>query len=168
MTNRMLSELEIHQLIDGKLSFVAQGQIPRHNGMQLFEKEYVGKAQSSADAAINLAVRSFEEDRRAGERPYIRGLVVLTEGVNFVAVLTAALRVAPKDFSEILRDLKKGAQVRRSGWNGAGQCVYMERFADFDVSFEPCFVLLNAQGKLQPGWLPSMGDLTADDWEVLQ
>lgn len=168
MSIRILTELEIHQLIDGKLSFVSQGQIPRHNGVQLFEKEYIGKAQSSADAAISLALRSFEEDRRTGERPYIRGFVVLAEGTKFVAILTAALRVAPKDFSEILHELKKGAQVRRSGWNGAGQCVYMERFEDFDVSFEPCFVLLNAQGKLQPGWLPSMGDLLADDWEIIQ
>lgn len=147
------------------ISFVAQGQVPYHNGVQLFEKEYVGQGPD-VDSAIEGAMATFSAEYR-GERVYTRGVQLSSTDSGILAVFVAAIRPAPKNFSQILNDLKKGAQARRAGWNGAGQCVYLERFADFRANFEPCFVLHNAQGKLQPGWLPSMGDLMADDWEVM-
>lgn len=166
MSIRVLTELEIRNVIEGQVVIVSQGDVPRNGDILLFEKEYTGRAVTSADEALRIAVETFAKDRR-GEKAYVRTINVFSDSIGHVAVIAAALRVSPKDFSQILNDLKKGAQVRRFGWNGAGQCVYMERFADFDVSFEPCFVLHNAQGKLQPGWVPSMGDLLADDWEIL-
>lgn len=77
-------------------------------------------------------------------------------------------------FGEILNDLKIGQRVARAGWNGKGQYVYMA-VMDYQVEeggeratkdFEPCFVIKNAQGKFQPGWVPSISDLLADDWIV--
>lgn len=167
MSIRVLTELEIRNVIEGQVVIVSQGDVPRNGDIQLFEKEYTGRAVASADEALRIAVEIFAKDRR-NEKAYVRSINVFSDSIGHVAVIAAALRVAPKDFSQILNDLKKGAQARRFGWNGAGQCVYLERFADFDVSFEPCFVLHNAQGKLQPGWVPSMGDLLADDWEIIQ
>lgn len=67
-------------------------------------------------------------------------------------------------FSEALEQMKKGTRktFARSGWNGKNQYVYLGKLT-FDT--EPCFVLHNAQRKLQPGWVPSMGDMLASDWE---
>lgn len=166
MSVRSLTELEIRNVIEGAVVIVPQGQVPRDGDVLFFEKEYTGRAVSSLEEALRIAVETFTQDRR-GEKAYVRSVVVFSDSIGHVAIVTAALRVAPKDFSQILRDLKNGAKVRRIGWNGAGQYVYLERFADFDVSFEPCFVIHNAQGKFQPGWLASIGDLMADDWEVV-
>lgn len=73
-------------------------------------------------------------------------------------------------FGQALEELEAGQRVAREGWNGKNQYVYLHNFEHsfkpFESSFEPVFVLQNAQGKLQPGWLPSMGDLRATDWVV--
>lgn len=167
MTTRVLSEEEILRRIDGKVTIVQEGRIPMHEGVQLFEKEYIGKAKSSADAAIELALRAFEEDRR-GERAYVRGIVLMGVDFEHVCVATIAVRPAPMTFSQALEKLKDKQCVARAGWNGAGQYVYLETFEDFTAAkLEPCFVIRNAQGKFQPGWIPSMGDLMAGDWELV-
>jgi len=77
----------------------------------------------------------------------------------------ASKDVAPAtlfDFSRALEALKDGREIQRAGWNGANQRVFLHTFA---TDMQPCFVLINAQGKKQPGWVPSMGDLLADDWK---
>ena len=68
------------------------------------------------------------------------------------------------NFETILSELKAGHRVARSGWNGANQFVYMTRFTSECL---PCFMLRNAQGKSQPGWVPSIGDLLAEDWGIV-
>jgi hypothetical protein len=96
------------------------------------------------------------------------------------------------DFSMALFMLKRGHKVARLGWNGRGQwCVLMpglklppfssqepgakvnDRTAkhigsDTPLDSQPYFALWNAQGKWQPGWVPSTGDLLADDWAVVE
>lgn len=168
MTVRQLNDEEIQRLIDGKVTIVPQGRVPMHEGVQLFEKEYIGRAKSSADAAIQLAVTAFEADRR-GERAYVRSINVMGVDFNHVCVITAALRVAPLSFSQALEKLEDCCFLARAGWNGAGQYVYLETFEEFSGpdKLEPCFVIRNAQGKFQPGWIPSMGDMRAKDWEVV-
>ena len=167
MTTRVLSEEEIQRHIDGKVTIVRQGQIPMHEGIQLFEKEYIGRAKSSADVALALAVSAFKDDRR-GERAYVRNIVLMGVDFEHVCVLTAALRPAPMTFSQALEKLKDKQCIARAGWNGAGQYVYLETFEGFTAAkLEPCFVIRNAQGKFQPGWIPSMGDLMAGDWELV-
>lgn len=95
------------------------------------------------------------------------------------------------NFSQALESLNNGSKVSRSGWNGKSQFVYktvgntvskdfIPKFAslpqsvkDFlaekgeDIVFQPSLTLYNAQGNMQPGWVPSQGDLFADDWEIL-
>lgn len=67
-------------------------------------------------------------------------------------------------FGEAFDHVEEGKSIRRAGWNGAGQFVWLQTFP----GYEPVFVIRNAQGKHQPGWLPSMGDLRADDWETCE
>lgn len=95
-------------------------------------------------------------------------------------------------FEVALRKLKDGYMVARSGWNGKSQFVYqtvgntvskdfIPKFASLpnsvkefleakgeDVVFNSSLTLYNAAGQMQPGWVPSQGDLTAEDWEVVE
>ena len=97
-----------------------------------------------------------------------------------------------QDFSWALNQLRAGEKVCRRGWNGKGQFVvmmpalYLPPFNTQDTSrkvndrtakwigqdkpldTQPYCALYNVQGKWQPGWLPSQGDLFADDWEIAE
>lgn len=79
-------------------------------------------------------------------------------------------------FGEAFEHIRSGAQaIRRAGWNGKNQHVYVEDMLSYTVQggvfkghrreYLPVLVLLNAQGHHQPGWVPSQGDLFATDWE---
>jgi len=94
-------------------------------------------------------------------------------------------------FGKALEMLKRGSRVTRSGWNGKGQWVVRmpelqlppystqdtnrkvnDRTAkwigeDAPLNCRPYYVLFNNQGEWQPGWLPSQGDLEANDWIIL-
>ncbi|HCR0680669.1 TPA: DUF2829 domain-containing protein [Klebsiella aerogenes] len=83
------------------------------------------------------------------------------------------------NFGEALSALKDGKKVFRSGWNGANQFAWhvpageyparMEAikgfFPDDKVPYAAYFALKNAQGKVVP-WVPSVGDILAEDWRV--
>jgi hypothetical protein len=81
-----------------------------------------------------------------------------------------------QDFGGALAALKAGQCVQRAGWNGKGQHVYLEEHLSFTIgagvfqgqrrTYKPVFVLFNAQGEHQPGWVPSQGDLLAEDWKI--
>lgn len=64
-------------------------------------------------------------------------------------------------FGDALVMANAGKRIAREGWNGKGQYVYQ---AILTMETEPVFIIRNAQGKLQPGWLPSQGDMLAEDW----
>ena len=87
--------------------------------------------------------------------------------------------------------MKSGHKVSRSGWNGPNQFVVLmpalklpcfnsqepgakvnDRTAkyigeDTHLDSQPYFALQNAQGKWQPGWVPSISDCLADDWVIV-
>jgi hypothetical protein len=99
---------------------------------------------------------------------------------------------SPAGFGVALLALNNGELVTRAGWNGKNQFVYktignvvskdfIPKFAslpqkvkDFlankgeDVTFMSSYTLYNAQGIMQPGWVPSQGDLQAEDWMVVE
>lgn len=92
------------------------------------------------------------------------------------------------NFGNALTELKDGYKVARAGWNGKNQFVVMmpelklppyssqepgakvnDRTAKFigvdtPLDSQPYFALFNAQGKWQPGWVPSVSDCLAEDW----
>ena len=86
-------------------------------------------------------------------------------------------------FSEALIAVKEGYKIARAGWNGANQFVikaggYTVREARPGSDYEKAGIvgafhinehldLRNAQGAMQPGWVPSQGDLFANDWMIL-
>lgn len=85
----------------------------------------------------------------------------------------------PLTFGEALELIKAGKQVTRAGWNAGGQFVYLlpasklqsavgYGFGEYigEPEFVQTIVLHNAQGKLVVGWIPSTGDLFANDWKL--
>lgn len=85
------------------------------------------------------------------------------------------------NFSEALNEIKSGKLLKRSGWNGKDQFVFLVNGSQFRVSREPLIIIFDEgteityrphiDMKYQDGtigvWLASMGDLMADDWIVL-
>jgi uncharacterized protein DUF2829 len=74
-------------------------------------------------------------------------------------------------FGWALQELKAGYRVAREGWNGPNQYVFFAEGSDYDDKYElgdDFLVLFNTQGRYQPGWVPSMGDLMAEDWTVVE
>ena len=86
------------------------------------------------------------------------------------------------DFSEALRRIKAGANMARQGWNGKGMFVFLVPGSEFKVNREP---LLSILGEGTPVtyrphidirhpdgaigvWQPSMGDVMAEDWYVVE
>ena len=90
-------------------------------------------------------------------------------------------------FSTALELLKQGDKITRKGWNGADQWLSISCPDTKDVAAEhfwsphnaeyarqnggsakvaPCITLKNAQGMIIMGWIPSAGDLFADDWMI--
>jgi len=94
-------------------------------------------------------------------------------------------------FEVALRRAKDGCKIQRAGWNGPNQFIVVmpalylppyntqgterkvnDRTAkwigeDNPLDCQPYFALYNAQKKWQPGWVPSQGDLFAEDWLVV-
>ncbi len=86
------------------------------------------------------------------------------------------------NFGRALEAAKCGSKIYRDGWNGKGQFVikaggyvvdearpgsdYAKAGIVGEFTIQPHLDLKNAQGHMQPGWVPSMEDLFADDWRV--
>lgn len=97
--------------------------------------------------------------------------------------------LASNSFEFALVAIKEGKRVARAGWNGRDQWValsgsteprevaalniwspHARQFAEDNggmVKVAPGLLLKNAQGVLVMGWVPSTGDLLADDWYIL-
>ena len=82
-------------------------------------------------------------------------------------------------FSEILKALKNGHKVARSGWNGKGMWLFLVQASEwgmgsnvpFDWGKEGCELcpwigMKTADNKFVP-WLASQTDILANDWMVL-
>lgn len=96
------------------------------------------------------------------------------------------------DYSDALRELKRGQKLSRSGWNGKGMWVALmsglmlpafssqepgakvnDRTArlvgaDTPLDSQPYFAMWTADQQWQPGWLPSQADQLAEDWEIVR
>ena len=85
------------------------------------------------------------------------------------------------NFESALSLIKEGKQLKRSGWNGKDQFVFLVDGSVFTVNRPPLLGLFpegtevtyrpHIDMKYQDGtvgvWLASMGDLMAEDWEII-
>ncbi|MDB3560351.1 DUF2829 domain-containing protein [Clostridioides difficile] len=75
---------------------------------------------------------------------------------------------ATMGFDEALKYLKKGYKVARTGWNGKGMYVQMDKGGDYEFSeIYPFFVIKNILNSFNT-WVLSVSDLLANDWEVIR
>lgn len=68
------------------------------------------------------------------------------------------------DMSQAIKELKDGKRVTRTGWNGKGMYVELQKPDDYSKMTLPYVFMMTAQGQLVP-WVCSNSDLLADDWE---
>lgn len=72
------------------------------------------------------------------------------------------------DFGKALEVLKNNKKVARSGWNGKGLYVQINKGGDYDFSeLLPFFVIKNTLNLFNT-WVPSVSDIMAEDWEVVE
>lgn len=72
------------------------------------------------------------------------------------------------NFSQALDALKEQKHLRRAGWGRPGMRVYMVPPSTYEgISVGATLVLAISDESIQPGWVASMGDLFADDWQVV-
>lgn len=96
-----------------------------------------------------------------------------SEHAFFVTYKPLPAEVLTHDYPDALRALKLGKRIYRLNWNGnnqwvvlirAGNAMHTSAAGSFDM--QDCFGLKNAQNKMQPGWIPSIGDQLAEDWII--
>lgn len=69
------------------------------------------------------------------------------------------------DFSVALEQLKAGKCCARSGWNGKGMWVEIQRPDAHSKMTQPYLFLKTADNQLIP-WTVSQADLMAIDWQL--
>ncbi len=65
--------------------------------------------------------------------------------------------------------LKHRKKISRRSWNAPGQYVTLIPAGNAmhqGYPMKDCFGLKNAQGYMVPGWVPTQGDMTSEDWYV--
>ena len=72
------------------------------------------------------------------------------------------------NFGEALGALKEGKRVAREGWNGKGMYIQYNKARDFEHSeLCPFLTIKNARNSFDT-WVPSISDLMAEDWEIVE
>lgn len=105
----------------------------------------------------------------------------VTISASGIATLQEEIDLEAADFSDALMWLKDGKKVARRGWNGENQFCWLVPEGQYPARMEAIkgyfpgdlvpygayFALKNAQGVVVP-WVPSVGDLLACDWFVVE
>lgn len=70
------------------------------------------------------------------------------------------------NFGEAIAALKNDKRVARSGWNGKGMWLGLQKPDEHSKMQQPYIFMSPVDGKLIP-WLASQTDMLAEDWETL-
>lgn len=70
-----------------------------------------------------------------------------------------------RDFGWALNQLRAGHRVCRSGWNGKGMWIELQRPDEGSKMTLPYIFMKTADDHLVP-WLASQSDMLADDWSL--
>lgn len=86
------------------------------------------------------------------------------------------------DFGWVLRQLRAGAKVARSGWNGKGMFIFLVPGSTFQVNRAPLLGIypegttinyhahidMKTADNMVVPWLASQTDILADDWDIVE
>lgn len=68
------------------------------------------------------------------------------------------------NFGEALELMKQDKKVCRTGWNGTGMYVKLNKPIDFEFSvLNQFFTIKNTRNSFDT-WVPSVSDIIAEDW----
>jgi len=70
------------------------------------------------------------------------------------------------DFGWAIERLKQGSKVYRTGWNGKGMYLELQKPDTHSKMTLPYIYIKTIQGDLVP-WLASQTDMLAEDWTTL-
>ncbi len=70
-------------------------------------------------------------------------------------------------FEEILPHLKKGSKVIRKGWPGAELYVRLVGESEYNGNKLNPYFLINVEGEGYTMFTPTVCDLLADDWDIV-
>lgn len=85
------------------------------------------------------------------------------------------------NFGQALESLKAGGKLTRDGWNGRGMFVFLVPGSVFrvnrppllgiytegtEVHYKPHIDVKNVDGSIST-WVPSIGDVMAEDWSIV-
>ncbi|MCO6018915.1 MULTISPECIES: DUF2829 domain-containing protein [Carnobacterium] len=71
-------------------------------------------------------------------------------------------------FEQILPHLKQGEKVIRSGWGGAELYVVLEKASTHQEEKMNPYFLINVTGEGYTMFTPTVCDILAEDWEIVQ
>lgn len=71
------------------------------------------------------------------------------------------------NFSYALNYIKQGKKVRRSGWNGKGMWIGLQKPDLYSKMTLPYIYMYTADQHFVP-WLASQTDILSDDWEEVE
>ncbi|ANZ98930.1 DUF2829 domain-containing protein [Carnobacterium divergens] len=71
-------------------------------------------------------------------------------------------------FEKILPHLKQGEKVIRSGWGGAELYVILEKESTHQAEKMNPYFLINVTGEGYTMFTPTVCDILAEDWEIVQ
>ena len=71
-------------------------------------------------------------------------------------------------FGEAIKYLKRGLRVARKGWNGKGMWIEYCEGKNHSFSVIESFLLIKNIKNSFNTWVPSISDLLAEDWEVVE
>lgn len=94
-----------------------------------------------------------------------------TAGEGLARAIESTVRVslevrAIRNFADALMGAMDGKRITRAGWNAGGQYVAAQIPDKGSKMSRPYLYLKNAQNDFVP-WVPSQGDLFANDWAIL-
>lgn len=89
------------------------------------------------------------------------------------------------NLGQVIEALKDGKKVCRSGWNGKGMFIYLQKgsvvngtlmrteavkeyYGDYNVVINSHIDMKAADDTLVIGWTPSQTDMLAEDWEIVE
>ncbi len=80
------------------------------------------------------------------------------------------------DFAQAIEEIRNNNKVRRSGWNGQGVFIQLQR-PDENSKMTSPYIFIDTTGlqtnnpdapKIRVPWIASQTDLLAEDWEDVQ
>ena len=82
----------------------------------------------------------------------------------------ACRETSAMSFGLAIEAMKKGSRVARTGWNGKeGTFAFLVQLDEDDTFIINARIDMKAaDGSMVEGWLPSKGDMLADDWQIVE